>query len=240
MNNKVKKLNDWTSPQTVDWAKAHFASSPMGGVWSPDGSGLIFMKNDEKSWILNRAVQHPSCIEILHGIRTLMFDLGYNLDEADTVWDEPPESLEEAQRLETEQKKQIALSWADVDGTKLSDMNPNETYPEYMGMEDMLLEGGDTREVEIWAYKLLNPNTKKHVKIDPDDYHLMTDDKSFMRYMNIEGDIVQALTRREMVETADAGEQGLLIGSFDPKTKEKIPPWLYGTYCKVVDVTEEE
>ena len=61
-----------------------------------------------------------------------------------------------------------------------------------------------------------------------------------MRYMNREGDIIQALTRGEMVEFADEGKQGLLIGTVDPITKEKVPTWLYGTYCKVIDVTEEE
>ncbi len=233
-------MSNWTDPRVVDWAKEHFAHSPLGGVWSPDGTGLIFLKVGDTEWALNRAVQHPACIETLHGIRTLMFDLGYNLDETSTQWDDPPESLEEAQRLEVEQKKQIASSWADKDGTKLIDMDPYNSFPEFKRTEDMLLEGGDTREVEIWAYKLLNPNTGKHIEIDPDDFHLLTGDKFFMRYMNREGDIVQALTRGEMVEFADEGKQGLLIGTVDPITKEKVPTWLYGTYCKVIDVTEEE
>jgi len=233
-------MSNWTDPRVVDWAKEHFAHSPLGGVWSPDGTGLIFLKTDTKEWTLQKAIQHPACIETLHGIRTVMFDLGYSLNEKNTEWKEPPATLEEAQRMEVEEKKQIAKSWADKDGTKLIDMNPYNTFPEFIKMEDVLLEGGDTQEIEIWAYRLLNPNTGEHVEIDPDDYHLLTDDRAFMRYMNREGDIIQALTRREMMEMADAGEQGLLIGSVDPVTKEKIPLWLYGTYCKVIDPNEEE
>jgi len=236
----VKRLSNWTDPRVVDWAKDHFQNSPQGGVWSPDGTGLIFMKSSDKEWILNGAIQHPACIETLHEIRALMLDLGYNLDEKNASWREAPESLEEAQLLEMEQKKQIAMSWADKDGTKLIDMKPFDVYPEYMRTEDVLLEGGDVQKVEIWAYRLLNPNTGEHVEIDPDDYHLLTDDKSFMRYMNKEGNVVQALTRKGMVDAADNDQLGILVGTVDPKTKEKIPPWLYGTYCKVVDVTEEE
>jgi len=234
-------MSDWTDPKVVDWCKSHFAHSPLGGVWSPDGTGLIFMKKDTKEWDLVEGVQHPVCIDSLHGIRAVMFDLGYSLNEKDTKWNDPPETLEEAQRMENEQKRKIAMSWADpVDGTKLTDMNLYNTFPEFVKMEDVLLEGGDTEQVEIWAYKLLNPNTGKHVEIDPDDYHLLTSDKAFMRYMNREGDVIQALTRKEMVDAADNDELGILIGSVDPKTKEKVPIWLWGTYCKVVDLNQEE
>lgn len=231
-------MNNWTDPRVTEWGRKHFAESPISGVWSPDGTGLIFLKTDEKKWTLVRAVNHEATIDTLSGIRTLMFDLGYALDETDTEWDEAPKTMEEAAEIESSQKQDIANSWADEDGTKLKDMNPHETFPLYVKDNEVLLENGDTEVIEVWAYPLLNFKTGNTVDIDPDDYRLLTDDKHFMRYMNKEGVIIQALTRREMMEMGNAQDPdnlGVLIGSIDPDTGEKVPPWLWGTYCQRIN-----
>ena len=78
------------------------------------------------------------------------------------------------------------------------------------------------------------------LSIDPDDYHLMAGDALFMRYKTAEGAIRQAMTRRQMMQMGDEGALGLLVGTKDPDTKEKVPPWMWGTYCMTFEDTLDE
>ena len=101
--------------------------------------------------------------------------------------------------------------------------------------------------IEVWVYSLDCPDCDANINIDPDDYHLLTDDRLFMRYKNNEGTIMQALTRREMMIMGDTGELGALVGTVDPHTGEYVPPWLWGTYCSIgseeevkINLEEEE
>jgi hypothetical protein len=140
--------------------------------------------------------------------------------------------MEDAMEIEASQKKDIANSWADKDGMKLSEMNPEEAFPVFIEEKEVLLEDGETETIDIWAYRLLNPSTQKTVDIDPDDYRLLVDDRHFMRYRNEQGTIFQALTRKEMMEYGDAKMMGVVVGSECPDTGERVPPWLWGTYCR--------
>lgn len=225
-------MSNWTDHRVTEWAKDHFANAPVSGVWAPDGTGLIFLKIEEKKWSLMRAVDHEATRDTLSGIRALMFDLGYTLDEEETLWDNAPETMEDAMEIEASQKKDIANSWADEDGMKLSEMNPEVAFPVFIEEKEVLLEEGDTETIDVWAYRLLNPSTQKTVDIDPDDYRLLVDDQHFMRYRNNEGTVFQALTRREMMEYGNDKLLGVVIGSECPDTGERVPPWLWGTYCR--------
>jgi len=237
-------MSNWTDKRVEDWAKEHFANSPISGVWAPDGTGLIFLKEEEKKWTLMRAVDHGATKDALSGIRALMFDLGYTLDEENVMWDEAPQTMEEAAEIEASQKRDIANSWSDEDGMKLSEMNPHDSYPMFVEAKDVLLDDGNTEEIDIWVFPLTNPNTGNVTKLDPDDYRLLTDDRHFMRFRNNEGTVYQALTRREIMDLADGKEidfsESCIVGSIDRDTKEKVPSWMWGTYCGRLSSSGEE
>ena len=117
--------------------------------------------------------------------------------------------------------------------------------PNFVSEQEVLLDNGDTDMLEVWAYTIDCPDCDADITVDPDDYHLLTNDRLFMRYKNNEGTIMQALTRREMMTMGDAGEVGVLVGTVDPHTGEKVPPWLWGTYCSIgseveVKISSEE
>ena len=78
------------------------------------------------------------------------------------------------------------------------------------------------------------------LSIDPDDYHLLMGDDRFMQYMNNKGELLKAMDRGEMIRAIDEGSNARLIGTTDPETGEKVPPWMYGTYCEVVSMLGEE
>jgi hypothetical protein len=44
---------EWKPKQELlTWAKQHFDSIPVNGVWSPAGSGVQYLKTDEMVWSL--------------------------------------------------------------------------------------------------------------------------------------------------------------------------------------------
>lgn len=238
------KEQNWNDMSVKKWAEEHFKTAPVGGAWAPDGTGLLFLKSEEKKWRLVKAMNHPSTLDTLDRIRVLMFDLGYSLNEKDVEWDDPPATMEEAIQQEADHKKRIAESWADTDGTKLMDLDLRSAYPEYIESKEIILDNGDTTEMEIWAYKVTNPNTGNEITIDPDDYHLLTDDECFMRFY-APPLWYQCMTRNEIIEVADSDEyrgsedHAILIGKFVHVSGDydhKVPPWMWGTVCRPMDM----
>ena len=222
---------NWTSNRVVEWGREFFANTPVSGVWAPEGTGLFFQKTGGGSWSLVRAIDDRGTRETLRGINALMFDLGYLLSEEGANWEKAPESKEEMREFENREREEIANSWCDDDGMKLRDMRPSETFPRFV--EE--LEGDDGSSRPIWAYYLINENTGRETALDPDDYRYLTDDRHFMRFMNAEGVVFQALTRKEMMELADQGRQDemITVGTRCPETNERVPPWMWGTCCSV-------
>ena len=239
---------NWTGKRVEDWAKDHFANCPISGVWAPDGTGLIFLKAEQKKWKLIRAIDHETTIQALSGICTLMFDLGYSLEENDVMWDEAPQTMEEAAEIEASQKRDIANLWTDEDGMKLREMNPYDAFPVIIGKKEVQLDEGKIDSLDLWAFPLTNPLTGRVTKLDPGDYRLLTDDRHYMRFRNSEGTVYQALTRKEIMNLADAtardGEVKTMeiidftgseiVGSIDRQTLEKVPSWMWGTICGVL------
>ena len=223
--------------ELIAWAKEHFAQMSIGGVWMPEGSGLSYVKMDDNKWRLKSMIDSDESRENHDRMKTLMWDVGVVI-----VDDEPsilpvPQSPEEAYMQEVHMKREVAQAWADKDGTLLVEMGLENVFAEYVEDKEVLLESGDTHNVEMWAYKPTNPNTGEQLSIDPDDYHLLMGDKYFMRFKH-EDVVYSALSRQEMVESIDAGETGEGVGSKIGDTK--VPPWMWGTYCSTHDVTEEE
>jgi len=222
------------------WAKAHFDGMGIGGIWSPEGAGLTYKKENDTTWKLIRKMEHPSVEENHKRFSALMISVGINMIEGDEVGYEPPASPEEAYAQELEHKMEIAKSWACECGEyKLMDMDLTQGKPRFLETQEVLLEDGETDEVEVWAY-MLECVCGKFLNVDPDDYHLMAGDQLFMRYVNTDGVTVQAMTRRQMIHAAESDRLGVLVGTHDPDTGERVPPWMWGTYCMTFDGSEEE
>jgi len=241
----------------IEWAKKHFAEMSIGGIWMPEGSGLTYQKLEEKKWRLVRRIDNEQTLSNHDKMKVLMFDAGFMMDDKDAEVIPEPRSMEEAQIQELQMKREIAQTWADTDGTLLIDMDLENVWAEYIEDKEVMLDNGETTSVEIWAYRPTNPNTGEVVSIDPDDYHMLMGDQYFMRFcvsnylqgmpMNDISTVqFRALSRQEMVEYIDAGNEGIGIGS---KIKihfkhgvieDKVPPWMWGTYCEETDIKEEE
>ena len=222
------------------WMKEHFANMVEGGIWMPESAGVTYQKKDSKTLSLIRLVDSEGVRDNHERIKAVAWDLCYTIkdDEAEIV--PRPSSQIEAQVQELEMKRKVAQGWADEDGTLLIDMNVDAVYPRLVEDREVLLDNGDTTSVEIWEYSLLNPNTEETLSIDPDDYCLLMGDDRFMQYMNENGELLIALSRAEMVKAIDEGDNGVIIGTTDPHTGERVPPWMYGTYCAVVSTPGEK
>jgi len=226
--------------QMKTWMKEHFANMAESGIWMPENAGITYQKKDSKTLSLIRLVDSEGCRDNHERIKAVAWDLGYTVkdDEAEIVPE--PRNQMEAHVQELDMKRKIAQGWADKDGTLLVDMNLDAVYPRFVEDREVLLDNGDTTSVEIWEYSLLNPNTEETLSIDPDDYHLLMGDDRFMQYMNEDGQLMSALGRPEMIQAIDEGNYGVLVGTTDPHTGERVPPWMYGTYCKVIPILGEE
>tara|TARA_R110002020_G_scaffold216353_5_gene423967 strand:- start:1863 stop:2588 length:726 start_codon:yes stop_codon:yes gene_type:complete len=218
------------------WAKEHFDNMGIGGVWSPDGTGLTYQKVTDDTWKLIRRMNHPTVEENHMRFATIMMSVGINMLEGDSVDYDPPASSEEAYAQESAHRMEIAQSWS-CSGCekKLIDLGLEDAIPSFEGEQEILLEDGNTHKVEVWAYRL-TCSCGNLTKIDPDDFHLLAGDYLFMRYVNSKGTLRQCMTRKQMVEMADAEtpELGVVLGSKDPETQERVPSWMWGTYCMSV------
>ena len=232
---------DWKPDEGLKrWMKEHFATMAIGAIWMPENAGVAYQKKEDKTLSLLRMVDTDGCRSNHDRMKTVAWDLGYTIEDSEAEVVPEPNNPMEAQMQELDMKRRIAQGWADKDGTLLIDMNLDAVYPRFAQDTEVLLDNGDTTTVEVWEYPLLNPNTEEVLSIDPDDYHLLMGDDRFMQYMNNKGELLKAMDRGEMIRAIDEGTNARLIGTTDPETGEKVPPWMYGTYCEVVSMLEEE
>ena len=239
--------------QLVEWLRQHTADVSVGGMWMPEGSGLTYVKEDEKTWRLTHMIDDESVESGHTRMKTLLWDIGINMIDDEAIMRPAPTSEHEAHAQELHMKREMAQQWADTDGTRLIDMDLENVWPEFVEDKEILLDNGDITTMQIWAYRPLNPNTGEHLSIDPDDYHLLMGDKYFMRFrlrsskfdeseMN---DEYIALSREEMIEYVDSNigtDQGCAVGSTsiqgvgdrlhtnDGTIPVRIPPWMWGTF----------
>ena len=53
--------DDWEpNEEAVEWAKQFFAEIGVDGVWSPEGSGVTYVRQDENTFALVRMLDHPT------------------------------------------------------------------------------------------------------------------------------------------------------------------------------------
>ena len=235
--------------QLVEWLREHTANVSVGGMWMPEGSGLTYIKEDEKTWRLTHMIDDESVESNHTRMKTLLWDIGINMIDNEAIMRPAPTSEHEAHAQELHMKREMAQQWADTDGTRLVDMDLENVWPEYIEDKEILLDNGETTTLQIWAYRPLNPNTGEHLSIDPDDYHLLMGDKYFMRFRTPEYEY-RALSREEMIEdidmhkghTSSVGVGSIHIGGNQTHSERvvKIPPWMWGTYCQQLSWDEEE
>ena len=222
------------------WMSEHFATMAIGAIWMPENTGVTYQKKEGNSLSLIRMVDSEGCRSNHDRMKTVAWDLGYSIIEDEVEIVPEPRNPIEAQMQELDMKRRIAQGWADKDGTLLIDMNIDAVYPRFSQDTEILLDNGETTTVEVWEYPLLNPNTEEVLSIDPDDFHLLMGDDRFMQYVNEKGELYSAMDRGEMIRAIDDGIDARLVGTTDPVTGEKLPPWRYGTYCKVESILGEE
>ena len=239
--------DEWKpTKELIEWAKGHFSQMNVGGLWMPEGSGLTYVKESDSKWRLQSILDSDEVRENHDRMKTLMWDVGVTVIDDSPAILPPPRSEEEAYLQEVTMKRDIAQSWADKDGTLLIDMGLENVYPQYIEDKEILLDNGETTNIEIWGYKATNPNTGEEIVIDPDDYHLLMGDQYFMRFC-YGGMVWTALSREQMVNhidegkgahTSAAGVGKKYIEGFNEPTS--IPPWMWGTFCEFSDLMTDE
>ena len=240
-------MNEEWKPEDelIRWARDHFSQMSVGGVWMPEASGLTYVKKSETLWLLKSMINTPDVENNHKRMVLLMNAVNISVDDEQVQLLPPPENEEQAWAQELHAKREIAQGWSDKDGTLLIDMGLEELFPSYIEDKEILLDNGDTTNIEIWGYKAINPNTGDEVVIDPDDYHLLMGDQHFMRFC-YGGMVWTALSREQMVshidegkgQTSAAGVGKKYIEGFNEPTS--IPPWMWGTYCEFSDLISDE
>ena len=225
-------------PELRVWMLEHFQTMAPGAIWRPEGTGLRYRKEDETSLTLEHRVDHPDSIHHHERLKRLCVVVNIEVKDDDVMVTSPALSAEEAYMREMQERQQIASMWTTEDGTRFVDLDLRFCPPVFLGMREILLDNGETTEIEDWAVKVSSPSGD--IMMNPDDYNLIAGDENFMSYHNSNGDIVRAMTRGEMLETAEAGATGILVGKNCPLTGVKVPPWMWGTYCDINRGGEEE
>ena len=55
-----RDLENWEPDEDmIEWAQRFFDSIPIGGIWSPEGSGVSYVKTSKDAWSLLRMIEHP-------------------------------------------------------------------------------------------------------------------------------------------------------------------------------------
>ena len=76
--------------ELVAWAEEHFKTLSVGAVWSPDSSGVTYIKQDDDTFALVRMVDHPTAKEH-HAKFAILFDaVGLKVIEGDGEIVVPP------------------------------------------------------------------------------------------------------------------------------------------------------
>lgn len=233
--------------ELVAWAEEHFKTLSVGAVWSPDSSGVTYIKQDDDTFALVRMVDHPTAKEH-HAKFSILFDaVGLKVIEGDGEIVVPPAMTPQENAVqEYEHKQNIAQGWQCSCEYPLANFELENKEVRFVEDREVLLSDGETQNIEVWAIEIACPNCENVIDMDPDDYNLLAGDADFMKWTNSVGTSFIALTRNQIVEIAEAGDVGVAVGKVCPDTGEKVPPWIWGTYClrhfpnAIDDMSEEE
>lgn len=226
-------------PELQVWMLEHFNSMAEGAIWRPEGTGLRYRKSGDLTLTLEQRIDHPESAAMHERIKSIAASVNLTVEDEDVLLTNASLSPEEAFRQEMQERQAIAASWTCECGTRLADLNLERGVPTYMGDREVLLDDGETSTVEDWAVSVYCSECDRSIDMNPDDFNLLAGDDLFMRYRNSWG-YVRALTRQQMFDMSNSGRLGVLVGSECPDTGEKVPPWMWGTYCdRDYDLEEE-
>lgn len=225
--------DDWGPDEgLIEWAKQHFASIGVGGVWAPDESGVTYIKQDEDTFALIRMVDHPTAHEHHKRFKILYDATDFSIIDSDDMVIVPPAmNLEEHSRQELLHNKRIANGWKCRCELRLAEFELENRIDRFMGNREIVNPDGEKVEEGRWACVIVCPSCELVHNMDPEDYHLLAGAELFMQWKDSEGGIYKAQKPMEIRDFADAGIMGLALGSTLMGTDEKVPPWMWGTYC---------
>jgi hypothetical protein len=225
-------------PELKVWALEHFNQMAEKAVWRPEGTGCRYRKIDEQTLELEHRVDHPDSIHHHERITGLFASVNIGMIDDKPMVTAAALSAEEAFMQEMQERQAVAASWTNEAGVPLASLPLELAEPVYLGEREVLLDDGETHTVEDWGISVPSSDTETPVIMNPDDFNLLAGDSLFMRYKTDEDTFMVAMTRQQMYDTAENGELGVLVGSECPDSGMKVPPWMWGTYCKRVPVEE--
>lgn len=225
-------------PELKVWALEHFNQMAEKAVWRPEGTGCRYRKIDEQTLELEHRVDHPDSTNHHERIAGLFASVNIDMIDDKPMVTSAALSAEEAFMQEMQERQAVAASWTNEEGEPLSSLPLELAEPVYLGEREVLLDDGETHTVEDWGVSVPSSNTEATIVMNPDDFNLLAGDSLFMRYKSDEDTYMVAMTRQQMYDTAQTGELGVLVGSECPDSGEKVPPWMWGSYCKRVTVEE--
>jgi len=222
-------------PELKVWALEHFNQMAIQAVWRPEGTGCRYRKTDEQMLTLEQRQDHPDAKEQHTRITALFASVNIGMVDDAPMITSAALSAEEAFRQEMQERQAIAASWTNECGEPLASLPLELAEPVYLGDREVLMDDGETTTVEDWGISVPSVGCGDgFVVMNPDDYNLLAGDGLFMRYKSDEDTYLVAMTRQEMFNMTQSDELGVLVGSECPDTGVKVPPWMWGSYCKRV------
>ena len=223
--------DDWVPDENaILWMHQHCAKIGIDGVWSPEGSGCTYERIGLETWSLVRIMEHPDAKWYHERFKKLFIAAGLEVEDENPVQYPAPMSFEESERQRLEEKREIALNWRCECHLPLAEFDLEKRIDVFIEEKDVPYNG-DTHPVQIWACRIICPSCDKEVNMDPDDYQLLAGNELYMLWKDSEGGTYKAQTRIEVRDLVDSGVMGIALGSKLTGTDEKVPPWMWGTYC---------
>lgn len=239
MNNEQ---TEWQpEAELLTWAEEHFNSIPVNGVWSPDGTGVQYMKTDEKTWSLMSLYEHPDSKDYHNKMIVLMSAVGYEVatpDGFETIT--PPLDPSSQAEMHYQQKQELAMGWKCDCGEPLANFELENRTDEYVETIEAQLDNGQSAPLQLWRCHITCPTCEADIAMEPDDYHVLAGDELFMQFTNTTAKYT-ALTRMQNKDLAESGmfkgkplndKDSMFCVLGETYEGERVPPWLWG--CLVV------
>lgn len=237
---------DWKpNEDLIKWGNEHFKALSVDAMWTPQDSGVQFMKTAEDTFQLVFMYNHPTAREHYEKLSLLLKECGYKVLQPDDVEVQtPPLNPQMQMQMEHEHKQKVAQGWKCQCGYPLANNELEKNVLEFVETIDAELDDGTTAPLELWRYIVPCNQCGDDISIDPDDFLLLAGDEAFMKWNNGE-ESLQALTRNNIVDLAEAGCFDESVPPFITllgKTykDEKVPPWMWGTTVRIVHHGGEE
>ena len=190
-----KEQTDWQpESELLAWAKQHFESIPVNGVWSPDSTGVQYMKTDEKTWLLMSMYEHPDSKDYHNKMLVLMNAVGYEVatpDGFETIT--PPLDPSHQAEMHYQQKQELAMGWKCDCGEHLANFELENRTDEYVETIEAQLDNGQSAPLQLWRCHITCPTCETNIPMEPDDYHVLAGDELFMQFTNMKVNNLRSL-----------------------------------------------